>query len=52
MNWPKYVLLVWFALSAILMVAGVGKPRTPLTPNVAVVSLLLLAGLAWLVVIA
>ena len=52
MSIPKYILLGWYALSAILAVAHIGKERKPTTPGVAVVMLVILAGLAALVVIA
>lgn len=32
MNWFDYLLVAWFALSAFLTIALIGKPRTPTEP--------------------
>lgn len=52
MTWPKIVLLIWIVLSALTVIGQIGKPRKPTTPEAAVATTLLLAGLCWLVVIA
>lgn len=52
MSTPKYVLLAWYALSALYAVARIGKPVKPSTPGAVAIGLVILAGVAWLVVIA
>lgn len=52
MSWPQIVLIAWFALGALLIIANVGKQRTPGTPGAAAVSVVITAGLIWLVTIA
>ena len=51
-GWPKYILLSWLVASAISSIAGIGIERPAITHNAAIFSVILLAGLAWLVVIA
>ena len=48
----KIILLAWFVLSALLMVANIGKERKPSTAGAAAVGLVILGGLATLVVFA
>jgi hypothetical protein len=52
MTWPKYVLLAWYAVAALITVGTVGKPRQPLKPSTAAMSLVLVGGMCALVVIA
>jgi hypothetical protein len=52
MTWPKIVLLAFYALSAILTVTQIGKPRKPLQPGTAAATLVVTGLFAWLVVIA
>lgn len=52
MTWPQYVLIAWFIYAALTVVASVGKPREPIAPDVAAVSLIITVGLVWLVVLA
>lgn len=52
MNTAKYILLAWFAFSAFITVSTVGKPRKPLEPLTAALSLVIFGGIAFLVVIA
>lgn len=52
MTWPKWILLAFFALSVLSTVATIGKPRNATTPGLAVVSIVLTAVLAALVVTA
>lgn len=52
MSWPKYVLLAWIALSALLNIAYVVKRREPTTGNNVAISTIIYGGLAWLVIIA
>ena len=52
MNVPTIILLVWFALSALVTVATVGKPREPMSPGSAALALFFTGVMAWLVVIA
>ena len=52
MNWPKIALLAYLTLGALLTVAQVGKPREPITPGVATLTLILTGACAWGVVIA
>ncbi|GMA26161.1 hypothetical protein GCM10025864_39200 [Luteimicrobium album] len=52
MTWPKIVLLAWFAFSALVTIATIGKPRKPTTPGVATGSIVILGVVVWLVVIA
>ena len=52
MSGPKIFLLTWFALTALITVATIGKERQPVTPRQAAIALAIQGGLAWLVVIA
>ena len=52
MTWPKIVLLAFYALSALITVSQIGKPRKPLEPSTAAVMLAVSGVFAWLVVIA
>jgi len=52
MSFAKWFLLGWFASSALVTVATIGKARQPLNPVAAAISLLVFAGLSYLVVIA
>jgi len=52
MTWPQWVLIAWLVLSALVMVARVGKPREPIEPEAAVVNLVVTALVVWLVVLA
>ena len=55
MSWPKYVLLVWYAIgfaSALYSISQVGKPRGPLTAGMVAGTILVVIAAAVLVVIA
>lgn len=52
MSAAKYVLLGWYALSALISVTRIGKPSKPTTPAVAAIGLVIVGACAWLVVIA
>jgi hypothetical protein len=39
----KWLLVSWFAWSALAVVLGVGKPRKPITPGMAALCLLVVA---------
>ena len=52
MSWPKWVILSWYALSMLVIIAKIGKERKPITPPEAALSLIFTGALAWLVVIA
>lgn len=52
MSAPKIILLVWFALAALTVIANIGKKREPATPSSAVIALILSGVLATLVVLA
>lgn len=52
MNLAAWALIAWWVFSGLVAVFTIGKPRKPSTPDSAVVSLLLLGGLAWLTVLA
>jgi len=52
MSIAKYVLLAWYAINVLMTVAAIGKPKQPITPGVAAISLFIFGGLCWLVVIA
>ena len=41
MTWFDWTLVAWLALGALASVALVGKPRKPLTPGVAVATVLI-----------
>ena len=49
MNWYLWFLVAWFLLGAVMVVANVGKPRKPTTPDIAaiivVIDALLIAGI-------
>lgn len=47
----KFFIVGWLALGAMLSIATVGKPRKPLTPGTAAVSVALTAGLIVLIVL-
>ncbi len=40
MQWQAWVLIVWYAVAALLTVTLIGKPREPITHGVAVASLI------------
>ena len=50
MTWPKIVLIAWIALSALVTIATIGKPRKTMTPDVAVGAVIIDAILIALVV--
>lgn len=50
--WAKWVLVGWLAFSALVTVSQIGKPRDPITPSVATVTVAVAAVLILLVVIA
>ncbi|WP_165350451.1 hypothetical protein [Xylanimonas protaetiae] len=52
MTWPSIALITYLALSALIVIAGVGKPREPITPGLAVGTVVTTAALITLVVIA
>lgn len=52
MSIPQIILLVWLAFSGLVNIMTIGKKREPLTPGAAALSMVILAGLAYLVVIA
>ncbi len=52
MTWPKYVLIALNALSALVSVSQIGKPRKPLEASTAVGVIVIDVLLCWLVVIA
>jgi len=52
MGWPKYILIAWLVLGALLTIAHVGKKREPMTAGTAALSTVFTAGLVWLVVLA
>jgi len=52
MSAPKYVLLAWYALSALISVSRIGKPSKPMTAGVGAISLVIIGVMATLVVIA
>ena len=52
MSIPKYILLAWFATSALVSVSRIGKTSKSLTPGVAAITLAVTGIIAWLVVIA
>ena len=45
MNWFGWLLVAWWAVSALLTVGYIGKPRKPLVPSTAVVVILIYAAL-------
>lgn len=52
MTWPKYVLLVWFALASLATISTIGKERRPITPGAGALTLVMTGVLATLVVLA
>lgn len=38
----KWAVLTWCGISALIVVAGIGKPRKPTTPGVAVLTLVII----------
>lgn len=52
MSWPQVVVIAYLALGTLLTVAKVGKPQEPVSPATAVLTVLIAAGLIWLVTIA
>ena len=52
LNIPTYILLAWFAVSVLVTVSTIGKPRKPLDPGIAAASLVITGVLAFLAVIA
>jgi len=49
-TWPKIVLIAWLALSVLMTIATIGKPRKTMTPDVAVAVVIIDAILVALVV--
>lgn len=41
MNWFDWTLIAWLALGVLSAIALIGKPRKPVTPGVAVTTLLI-----------
>jgi len=52
MSAVKWILLAYYALSVLLVVRSVGKPRQPITGGSAAFVIVIAGVLAWLVVIA
>lgn len=52
MTWPKIVLIVWLAFGALATIVSIGKPRKAVTPNLAVVVVIIDAVVIALVAIA
>lgn len=52
MSWEKWVLIAYMMLNAVLTILVIGKPRPPITPDVAVGIMLVNTGLITLVVLA
>lgn len=50
MSWQQWVLAVYFGLGALTTVGTIGKPRKPIDPDLAVVMIVVQAGLIALVV--
>ena len=51
MNWLFWFLIGWWAFGALLTVGMVGKPRKPIDPGTAVVTILIHAALIVLLVV-
>jgi hypothetical protein len=51
-SWAKYVLIVLYVLNVLFTVGQIGKERKPVTPEVAVLTILWSGLFVWLVVIA
>ena len=41
--WIKVALIAWFVFGALATVAGIGRPRKPLTPGVVIAALVVQA---------
>jgi hypothetical protein len=52
MSWPKYVLLGWYVLSALVTIHSIDKPAKTMTPERAMVVMVFLGMLVALVVMA
>lgn len=52
MTWPKIVILTFYAVSTLVTISQIGKPKKPTTPSVAAASMVIIGLIAWLVVIA
>jgi hypothetical protein len=46
MNWFDWTLIAWLALGVLSAIALIGKPRKPITPGVAVTTLVINGALA------
>lgn len=46
MNWFDWALLSWLTFGTVCTIALIGKPRGPITPGVAVITLLINSALA------
>lgn len=50
MSWQQWTLIAWYALGILATVGTIGKPRKPIDPDLAVVMIVVQAGLIALVV--